>query len=117
MRIAELLTRELSLDWLWRRLPHRQGRFDEILDLAHFTIIVNGAVLFMAFFLAPNLFNVLDPIDGPDFVTFALRSLAVSLPVWYLTFGSRFHEVIRVGRRLPVTVPSDLWDDWLDGPA
>lgn len=117
MWIAELLTRELSLDWLWGRLPRRQRRFDEILDLAHFTIIVNGAVLFIAFLLAPNLFNVLDPIDGPDLVTFALRSLAVSFPVWCLTFGIRFHEVIRLGRRLPVAGPSDLWDDWLDGPA
>src|SRR3954452_23641386 len=50
MWISDLLTRELSLDWLWERLPHGQGRFDEILDLAHFTIIVNGAVLLIAFF-------------------------------------------------------------------
>jgi hypothetical protein len=111
MWIAELLTRELSLDWLWRRLPRARGRFDEILDLAHFTIIVNGAVLLVAFLLAPDLFIV------PDLVTFALRLLAVSLPVWGLTFGVRFHEVIRGGRRSPVAGRSDLWDDWLDGPA
>jgi hypothetical protein len=110
MWITDLLTTELSLDWLWRRLPHAQGRFAEILDLAHFTIIVNGAVLLVAFLLAPNLFIV------PDFVTFALRSLEVSLPLWGLTFGIRFHEVIRGGRRPPVAGPSDLWDDWLDGP-
>jgi anti-anti-sigma regulatory factor len=117
MWIAELLTRELSLDRVWRRLPHGQQRFDEILDLAQFTIIVNGAVLFMASFLAPNLFNVLDPIDGPDLVTFAISTLVVSLPVWCLTFGIRFHEVVRVRRSLPVAGPSGLWDDWLDGPA
>jgi hypothetical protein len=117
MWIAELLTRELSLDWLWRRLPHGQQRFDEIPDLAHFAIIVNGAVLFMAFFLAPKLFNVLDPIEGPDLVTFVLSTLAVSLPVWCLTFGVRFHEVIRPPQRPPAAGPSDLWDEWLDGLA
>jgi hypothetical protein len=39
MGVTELLTMDLSLDWLWRRLASGWNRFDEILDLAHFTSI------------------------------------------------------------------------------
>ena len=35
---------ELNLDWLWRRLPRVREPFDVILELAHFTLIVNGAL-------------------------------------------------------------------------
>jgi hypothetical protein len=56
MWITELLTMELSLDWLWRRLPRAPEWFDEIVDIAHFTIIVNGAVLVIAALVAPSAF-------------------------------------------------------------
>jgi hypothetical protein len=116
MWIVELFTRELTLDWLWRRLPHFREPFHEILDLAHFTIIINGAVLFIAFPLAPGFFNLLDLVDARGFVTFAISSLAVSLPIWCLTFGVRFRESIRAAIRSPAAGSPDLWDDWLDGP-
>ena len=75
--------------WVWR---------DEILDLAHFTAIVNGAVILLAFFLSPASFDLIDPIHGPDLGTFALRLLVVSLPVWCLTFGFWGWRAVRSGR-------------------
>ena len=118
MWIAELLTRDLSLDRLWRRLPRGTERFDEILDIAHFTLIVNGAALLVACFMAPSAFNVLDPINGLDLGTFAVHLLELSLPIWCLTFGVWFWNVLRGRRRVPVEVkPSELWDEGLDGPV
>jgi hypothetical protein len=126
MWIAEFLTRDLSLDRPWRRLPRGRERLDEILDIAHFTLIVNGAALLVACFVAPSAFNVLNPINGPDLGTFAVRSLELSLPIWCLTFGVRFwnalrdwyRRVVRGRRRVSVEVESSgLWDEWLDGPA
>jgi hypothetical protein len=114
----------LSLDWLWRRLPHGQERFDEILETAHFTLIVNVAVLLVALLVAPAAF--LDPVSVPDLGTFAIHLLEVSLPVWCLTFGVRFRNALRSWyrrvtrgrrRRSVEAEPPSLWDEWLDGPA
>jgi hypothetical protein len=124
MRIVELLTMELSMDWLWRRLPGGRERLDEILETAYFTLIVNGAVFLFALFVAPSAF--LDPVHVPDLGTFAVRLLELSLPLWCLTFGVRFRNALRGGNRrvirsrrrdLVEVEPSDLWDEWLDGPA
>ena len=43
MRITELLMTELSLDWLWERLPRRPVWFDGFVDKAHFALIINCA--------------------------------------------------------------------------
>src|SRR6516162_2910021 len=95
MGITELLTMDFSLDWLWRRLPSGWNRFDEILDLAHFTSIINGAVLLLAHFMVPSAFNVFDPVYGPDLKTFAVHLLWLSLPIWCLIFGVRYRNNIR----------------------
>jgi hypothetical protein len=124
MSITKLLTMELSLDWLWRRLPRGRERFHEILETAHFTLIVNVAVFVVALLVVPAAF--LDPVIVPDFGTFAVHLLELSLPVWCLTFGVRFRNVLRSWyrrvirgrrRRSVEAEPSGLWDEWLDGPA
>jgi hypothetical protein len=113
MSISELLNLELNLNWLRRRFPQRGERFDEFLDITHFTLIVNGAILFVAFILSPDTW-----LDCPDLSTFATYLLAISIPVWCLTYGIWYWRVIRGRRRHSVEVePTDLWDEWLDGPV
>ena len=113
MSIAELLNLELNLNWLRRRFPRRGERFDEFLDITHFTLIINGAVLFVAFILSPDTW-----LDCPDLATFATHLLAISIPIWCLTYGIWYWRVIRGRRRHSVAVePTDLWDEWLDGPV
>ena len=48
MSISELLMTDINLDWLHGRLPVVPACLDEFLDIAHFTCIVNGAVLLVA---------------------------------------------------------------------
>ena len=113
MSISELLNRELNLNWLRRRLPRRGERFDEFWDITHFTLIINGAVLFFACLLSPDTW-----IDCPDLSTFTTNLLALSIPIWCLTYGIWYWRVIRGRRRRSVEVePTDLWDEWLDGPV
>jgi len=153
--VSELLNMELNLNWLRIRLPRTSQRIDDILDIAHFTVLVNGLVLVVVFIVVPLTFSearvssedrhtISHFFYGPDLSAFASRVLAVSLPIWCLTFGiwqrrviSTFaslllslclpiwrltfgrwqRRVIRGRQRDSVDVgPSDLWDAWLDGP-
>jgi hypothetical protein len=108
---------DLSLDWLWAGLPHAVW-FDQFVDKAHFALIINGAVLLLALFVAPATFNLLDPIHGPDLKTFCIGMAVVSLPIWGVIFGIRGWTASR-GRRRAVGEdgPTELWDRWLDGPV
>ena len=87
MWITDLLMTDLSLDRLRRRLPVRPEWLKEFLDIAHFALIVNGAILVVAYFMVPTAFDFLDPIQGPNLKTFALQLIAVSLPVCCVIFG------------------------------
>jgi hypothetical protein len=118
MRITELLMMNLSLDWLWERLPRRPVWLDELLDKAHFALLINGAVLLLALFISPATFDLLDPIHGPDGKTFCIGIVAVSLPVWGGIFGIWGWRAYQGRRRAAVEAePTDLWDRWLDGPV
>ena len=117
MRITELLMMDLSLDWLWDRLPSAVW-LDEFMDKAHLALIINGAVLLVAVFISPATFNLFDPIHGPDLKTFLIGTAEVSLPVWGVVFGIWGRMASRGRRRAAVEdEPSDLWDRWLDGPV
>src|SRR5437868_2312098 len=118
MWIAELLMTNLSLDWLRRILASAGERFEEVLDIAHFALIVNRAILVVAFFMIPTAFDLLDPIHGPVLKSFAFHVLAVSIPVWCAIFGVWRWKAVRGRRRIVVQYePADLSDEWLDGPA
>jgi hypothetical protein len=122
MWISELFTTDINLDWLHRRLPVIPASLDEFLDIAHFTLIVNGGVLVVACIMVPAAFNVIDPIKGPDLTTFTRNVFRVSLPVWCVILGVWRWNVIRERRRstqqriIIQDEPADLWDEWLDGP-
>ena len=53
MWISELLTADINLDWLHRRLPVIPACLEEMMDIAHFTCLINGAVLLVACFVVP----------------------------------------------------------------
>ena len=109
---------DLSLDWLWDRLPRRPVWLDEFMDKAHLALIINGAALLVAVFVSPATFDLCDPIHGPDLKTFHIGMAVVSLPVWGVVFGIWGLISLRGRRRAAVEdEPSDLWDRWLDGPV
>lgn len=123
MWISELFTTDIDLHWLRSRLPVLPAWLDDFLDIAHLACIVNGAILVVACVMAPSAFNIIDPINGPDFKTFSLHVLDVSFPIWCVIFGVWRWSVVR-GRRgsfrrtnIVQDEPAELWDEWLDGPA
>jgi hypothetical protein len=122
MWISEILTTDINLDWLHSRLPVVPACLDELLDIAHFICIVNGAVLLVACIVVPSAFNIIDPINGPNLKTFTLHVVGVSLPIWCVIFGIWLWSIIRdrvrgIWRTNSVQdEPADLWDEWLDGP-
>jgi hypothetical protein len=123
MWIADLLTTDINLDWLHRRLPVIPARLDGFLDIAHFTLIINGGILVVACIMVPWAFNFIDLINGPDLKTFIRNVLLVSFPVWCAIFGVWRWSVVRdrprsARQRIIIEdEPADLWDEWLDGPA
>jgi hypothetical protein len=123
MWIYELFTTDIDLDWLHSRLPVFPAWLDRFLDIAHFTLIVNGGILVVACIMVPSAFNIIDPINGPDLKTFIRNVLFVSLPIWCVIFGVWLWSVVRDRarstrrRNIVQNEPTKLWDEWLDGPA
>ena len=87
MWISELLNTDINLDWLHRRLPVIPAWLEKVLDIAQFTLILNGGILVVACIMVPSAFNIIDPINGPDLTTFTGNVFEVSLPVWCVVFG------------------------------
>ena len=118
MRITELLMMDLSLNWLWERLPRCPLWLDELFDKAHFALLVNCAFLVVLGVLSLITFDVLDPDHRPSLKTFVIGMIVVSLLVWALIIGIWGWKAYQGRRRVPVQVePTDLWDRWLDGPV
>jgi hypothetical protein len=121
--ISELFTTDINLDWLRTRLPVLSAWLDKFLDIAHFTLIVNGGILVVACIMVPTAFNIIDPINGPDLKTFIRNVFLVSLSVCCVIFGVWLWSVVRdrprsTRRRIVIEdEPAELWDEWLDGPA
>ncbi len=117
MRITELLMMELSLDWLWERLPRRPAWLDELFDKVHFALIINSVVLVVSVILSLMTFDVFEPDHRPSFKTLAIVMIVVSLLVWGLIFGIWGWSASQARRRRVSEHESgDLWDSWLDGP-
>jgi hypothetical protein len=118
MRITELLMMDLSLDWLWERLPRCPVWLDELIDKAHFALLINGAVLVVAAVLSLMALDVFDPSYRPSLKTLVIGMVTVSLLVWVLIFGIWGWRAHQSRRRAAVEAePTDLWDRWLDGPV
>jgi hypothetical protein len=123
MWIYELFTTDINLNSLRSRLQILPAWLHKFLDIAHFTLIVNGGILVVACIMVPTAFNIIDPINGPDLKTLIHNVLLVSLPVWCVIFGVWLWSVVRDRarrtrrRNIVQNEPTELWDEWLDGPA
>jgi hypothetical protein len=108
---------DLSLDWLWKRLPRCPTWLDELIDKAHFALLINCAVLLVSVILSLMTLDVLDPDDRPSLKTFVIGMIVLSLLVWGLIFGIWGWSALRRRyTRATEVEATDLWDRWLDGP-
>ena len=89
---------------------------DELIDKAHFALLVNCAVLVVLGVISGVTFDVLDPDHRPSSKTFIIGMIVVSLLVWVLIFGSWGWTALRGRSRAAVgDESSEQWDRWLDG--